>query len=93
MELSIPKIKKFLIFQEGTFQAQKILKKDTLKKFLIFQEMEISSPKLKKLSYFFLKKCFFVFQEENCKEQKTKKICYEEISYISSKKIVPHISR
>ena len=27
MELSIPKIKKFLIFQEGTFQAQKIKKK------------------------------------------------------------------
>ena len=44
--------KKFLIFQAGTFKAQKI-KKSTLKKFLIFCQMELSSPKLKKILYFF----------------------------------------
>ena len=35
IELSSPKLKKLLIFQEGIFQARKI-KKFTLKKFLIF---------------------------------------------------------
>ena len=61
MELSSPKLEKLLIYQEQIFQAQKI-KKATPKKFLIFcrknyfailQEMEPSSPKLKKLFYFF----------------------------------------
>ena len=47
--------KKLLTFQEGTFRAQKI-KKPTQKKFLIFREMELFSPKLKKLLYFFQKK-------------------------------------
>ena len=49
MEPSSHKIKKF---QGGTFRAQKI-KKPTLKKFLIYREMELSSPKLRKLLYFF----------------------------------------
>ena len=40
------------ILRNGTFQAQKIKKKNAVKKFLIFREMEHSSPKLKKLSYF-----------------------------------------
>ena len=52
MKLSSRKLKKLLIFQKGTFWPQKI-KKNTLKKFLIFQEIELSSPKLKKLLYFF----------------------------------------
>ena len=38
-----------LIFQEGTFPAQK---KKTKKAFLIFCKMEISSQKFKKNSYF-----------------------------------------
>ena len=58
MELSNPKIKKFLIFPEMElssliffFYFRKELsdlekwKKPTLKKFLIFWEMELSSPK------------------------------------------------
>ena len=36
MELSSPRIKKLLIFQEGNFQARKIKKKKNLKQFLIF---------------------------------------------------------
>ena len=48
MEFSSPKIKKI---QEGTFRARKI--KNTLKKFLIFWGMELFSPKLKELLYFF----------------------------------------
>ena len=41
-------LKKLILFQEGTFQAQKIIKNASLKKFLIFQEIQFSSPKLKK---------------------------------------------
>ena len=61
MELSSPKLEKLLIYQEQIFQAQKI-KKSAPKKLLVFfqknyfailQEMEPSSPKLKKLFYFF----------------------------------------
>ena len=51
-----------LIFQEVTFQARKIEKKNILKKFLIFREMELSyisgdnlqSLKIKSFLYFFL---------------------------------------
>ena len=44
--------KKLLIFQEVTFRARKMKKKNTLKKFLIFREIKVSSPKLKKLLIF-----------------------------------------
>ena len=47
-----PKLKKLLIFQERTFQAQKI-KRPTLKKFHVFLEMELFSHKIKILLYFF----------------------------------------
>ena len=52
MELSSSKLKKLLMFLEGTFRAQKN-EKITLKKCLIFREMELSSPKLKKISHIF----------------------------------------
>ena len=47
VEISSTVLKKSLILNEGTFQAQKI-KKCTLKKFLIFEKIERSNPKLKK---------------------------------------------
>ena len=56
MELSSPKIKKVLIFQEVTFRARK--KKNRSEKFFIFQEMELSCDKLSKL---------LIFQEGTCK--------------------------
>ena len=49
MEFSSLKNKKF---EEGTSELEKI-KKPTLKKILIFREMELFSPKLKNLLYFF----------------------------------------
>ena len=65
-------LKKILLFQEVTFQAQKMKKNPTLKKFLIFQEMGISSHKLKKISY---------ISERNLQTPK-QKICFEEIPCI-----------
>ena len=57
IKLSSTKLKKLVIFEEGTFQPQKKKKKkkkkSTQKKFLMFQEMEVSSLKLRKLLYFF----------------------------------------
>ena len=57
IKLSSTKLKKLVIFEEGTFQPQKKKKKkkkkSTNKKFLMFQEMEVSSLKLRKLLYFF----------------------------------------
>ena len=57
IKLSGTKLKKLVIFEEGTFQPQKKKKKkkkkSTQKKFLMFQEMEVSSLKLRKLLYFF----------------------------------------
>ena len=56
IKLSSTKLKKLVIFEEGTFQPQKKKKKkkkSTPKKFFIFQEMEVSSLKLRKLLYFF----------------------------------------
>ena len=57
IKLSSTKLKKLVIFEEGTFQPQKKKKKKkkktTQKKFLMFQEMEVSSLKLRKLLYFF----------------------------------------
>ena len=57
MELSSSSIRKaFLIFQEVTFQAQKMkekkTKKNALKMFLIFREIELSSQNLKKFLIF-----------------------------------------
>ena len=69
--------KKRLIFEEVTFRAQKIKKKNTPKKFLIFQGMEISSPKLKKV----LKNVFLMFQEELPKRQKPKFLSFSKKSY------------
>ena len=56
IKLSSTKLKKLVIFEEGTFQPQKKKKKkkkSTQKKFLMFKEMEVSSLKLRKLLYFF----------------------------------------
>ena len=38
MELSSPKLKKLLVFQEGIFQSQKIQKIHSKKNFLIFSQ-------------------------------------------------------
>ena len=43
MELSSPRIKKLLIFQEENIQALKIKKKKTLKQFLIFSQKKTFS--------------------------------------------------
>ena len=48
MGLSSPMLKKRLIFHDGTFQAQIILKKRS-KESLIFLEIELFSLKLKKI--------------------------------------------
>ena len=52
MKLFSCNLKKHLIFQKGTFRAQKV-KKNILKKFIVFRETELSRLKLKKLLYFF----------------------------------------
>ena len=64
-------LKKLILFQEGTFQAQKIIKNASLKKFLIFQEIQFSSPKLKN-SYVFYKKISYIFRRELAKLGKQK---------------------
>ena len=54
IELSSPKPKNILIFQEGIFQARKI-NKATQKQFLVLWEMKVSNESLKH-RYFFLKR-------------------------------------
>ena len=73
MELSRPKLKKLLIFQERNFQAQKIKKNPPQKTFLYFEKWNFPVTSLKKS----LKNFFLIFQEGTCKAQKTK------ISYAS----------
>ena len=63
VEISSTVLKKSLILNEGTFQAQKI-KKYTLKKFLIFEKTELSNPKLKE--------SFLILLEETLKSQSLK---------------------
>ena len=77
MELSSPKIKKFLILSGSSPQniffknfLYFFLKTPTLKKFVMFQEIELSSLKPKnllifwgmELSYIFSKRTFFIFR-------------------------------
>ena len=78
----------------NTFQPKiEKQKKSTLKKvliffhkkcFLIFWEMEISSPKLKKISHIFPKKIFSYISGGHFSKSKIKKNHFEKISYISS---------
>ena len=71
MELSSPRLKKFLTFQEETFQDQKI-KKTHSEILFIFCEMEPSSPRLKNILYFFKKKFFLYFSGGRFEPKKQK---------------------
>ena len=57
-----PLWKKFLYFGKWNFLLHfgRELAKSEKQKFLIFQEMELSSPKIKKKNYIFLKKKFYL---------------------------------
>ena len=97
MELSSPRIKKLLIFQEGNFQARKIKKKKNSKTisyifskknfFLYFGKQNFLAPSLKN-SYIFSKKNFLIYQEGTCKARKTKKIHSEETFYIFAQEVI-----
>ena len=58
MELSSPDRKKL----SRELSELKKQKKSTLKRFLLFQEIELFSPKLKKVLYFFQNKLFLYFR-------------------------------
>ena len=69
-ELSSPELKK-LIFQEWTFQAQKI-KKKPLRKIYYILGNGLSSPKFRKLLYFFQKIFFLYFKRKLAKPKNEK---------------------
>ena len=66
------------------FLGLKNKNKLTLKKCLIFLEIELSSPKLKKLLYFFLN-FFLIFKDGTCKLGNQKFLIFLQKSF-------PHIS-
>ena len=63
---------KKLIFQEGTFRAQKIFKKRSKKNFLYFRKWNFLAPSLKNFYIFYKKKISFIFRKQLAKLGKQK---------------------
>ena len=99
MELSSPRIKKLLIFQEGNFQARKIKKKKNSKTisyifskknfFLYFGKQNFLAPSLK-IPIYFLKKTFLYIKRELAKPEKQKKSTLKKLFIFLHKKLSSH---